>query len=220
MTIDPDVLTVTFKALPVFRTMRSNLAMVDAFLRRSRVEEHSYNGEDLGFLGVEPGEEQLDIHNRSVMLIVVALLHQCIENYLALRRIDSRLEDPVLEAFFKSLGSRRQFFGGMKAVRNGVFHVKSVRSWRNRNVRFFDEVCDKRGGILAVMSELRSLFYDFTEKVFLGELRIWPDSIYEDIAKRAKQHPELQQRLDSGEITISEYLDATLFTQNETSEGR
>ena len=219
MTIEPDDSTTTFKALPIFSTLRSNLALVDAFLRRSTIETRNYNGTDLGFLGAEPGEEQLNIHNRSVTVIVVALLYQTLENYSDLRRINPRLEDPGLEAFFKSLGGRRKLFDGMKIVRKGVFHVRSLRSWRSRNARFLEEVCDERGGILAVMSELRRLLYDFTEKVFVGDLRIWPDSVYDDMERWRRERPELVQKLESGDIKFSEYIEAILSPENETPES-
>ena len=38
MTIEPDDLITTFKALPIFDTMRANLATADAFVRRSFLE--------------------------------------------------------------------------------------------------------------------------------------------------------------------------------------
>ena len=217
--IEADNSTVTFKVLPIFSTLRSNLALVDAFLRRSTIETRNYNGADLGFLGVEPGEEQLNIHNRSVAVIVVALLYQTLENYSDLRRISPKLGDPGLEAFFKSLGGRRKLFDGMKTVRKGVFHVRSLRSWRSRNARFLDEVCDERGGVLAVMSELRRLLYDFTEKVFVGDLRIWPNSVYDDMERWRSARPELVQKLESGDIKFSEFMDAMLSPESETSES-
>ncbi|MXX52661.1 MAG: hypothetical protein F4Z35_01520 [Dehalococcoidia bacterium] len=113
-----------------------------------------------------------------------------------------------METFFKSLGSRRKFFDGMKTVRNGVFHVRSLRSWRSRNIRFFGEICDECGGILTVMSELHRLLYDFTGKVFSGELRIWPDFIYEDWDRLERERPELIGKLETGNVDILEVIDA------------
>ena len=210
MTTEPDHFAATFKALPIFSTMRSNLAMVDAFLRRSIIEPSNYKNEDLGFLGVAIGKEQLDVHNRSVTLIVVALLYQSLENYFDLTRIYPRLEDPSLQDFFKGLGGRRRFVESMKTVRKGVFHVRSARSWRSRSVRFLDEVCGERGGVLSVMSELRMLLYDFTENVFMGKLRIWPDYLYEEMERMEIARPDLREKLESGEIEFTEYMDAIL----------
>ena len=190
--------------------MRSNLAMMDGYLRRSRIESSNWKGEDLGFLGMPLGEEQTNVHNRSVTLVIVALLYQCLENYFDLVRIDSRLNDPSLEAFFDNLGSRRRFIDGMKAVRGGVFHVRSLRSWRRRNVRYFGEVCDHRGGVSVVISELRKLLYDFTEKVFIGELRIWSDSIYENMERLKIESPHLVDKLESGEIDFAEFMEVSL----------
>ena len=218
MSLEPDYST-TFKALPIFSTMRSNLAMADAFLRRSIIETSNYKNEDLGFLGVAPGEEQSNTHNRSVTLIVVALLYHCLENYFDLVRISPRLEDRGLQDFFKSLGSRRQFVDGMETVRKGVFHVRSARSWRSRSVRFLDEACVRRGGVLAVMSELRELLYDFTEKVFIGELKIWPDDVYEHSERMKNAIPGLKEKFESGEIEFSEYLEAMLSSDEDAPES-
>ena len=218
MTAEPDDLITPFKALSVFSTLRSSLAMVDAFWHRSRIETSNHTDKDLGFIGVPPGREQWNVHNQSVAVIVVALLYQCLENYFDLRRIDSRLEDPSLEAFFKSVRSKRQFVDGMKTVRKGVFHVRSTKSWRSRNVRFFYEVCSERGGVSAVVSELRGLLYDFTEKVFLGKLRIWSDSTHEHIERLEREKPELIQKLESGEIEFSEFIDATLSSETDASD--
>ena len=200
--------------MPVFSTMRSNLAMVDAFLRRSIIEEHNYRSEDLGFLGIASGELHIQTHNRSVTLVIVALLYQCLENYFDLTRISSRLEDPELQNYLNRLGSNRRFLDGMKKVRHGVFHVRSLRSWRRPSVRYFEEVCDKRGGVLAVMMELRGLLYDFTEKVFLGELRIWPDSVHEEMERLERARPDLIEKLESGEIDITEFLETGVETDN------
>ncbi len=201
MTTEPEVVMTSFKSLSVFSTLRSNLAMVDAFLRRSVIKTSNYTDIDLGFLGVPPGKEQSNVHNQSVSLIVVALL-----------------EDPSLEAFFKSLRSKRRFVDGMKTVRDGVFHIRSLRSWRSRGVRFYYEVCNERGGVSNVVSELRGLFYDFTEKVFLGKLRIWSDFVYEDMERLREERPELIQKLERGEIEFSEFIDATLSSETDASD--
>ena len=199
--------------------MRANLAMVDAFLRRSIIETSNYKDEDLGFLGVAPGEEQLNIHNRSVTLIVVALLYHCLENYFDLVRVSPGLEDRGLQDFFNTLGSRRQFVDGMKTVRKGVFHVRSPRSWRGRGVNFLDKTCARRGGLLAVMSELRGLLYDFTEKVFMGELKIMPNDVYEHSEKIRNAMSGLKEKFESGEIEFSEYLEAMRSSEEDAPES-
>ncbi len=210
MATEPNHFAATFKALPIFYTMRSNLAMVDAFVRRSIIEPSNYKNEDFGFLGVAVGTQQLDVHNRSVTLIVVSLLYQCLENYFRLTGIDPRLEDPGLQDFFKRSGGRRRFVEGMKTVRKGVFHVNSAKYWRSRSIRFFDEVCREGGGVLTVMSELRMLLYDFTENVFMGKLRIWPDSLHEEMERMETARPDLIEKLESGEIEFTEYMDSIL----------
>ena len=93
--------------------MRSNLAMVDASLRRSTLEATNYKGEDLGFLGTKPGADQMNTHNRSTAVIVVALLFQALKNYSDMKRISARLEDPSLENFLNGLKNKNQFIDGM-----------------------------------------------------------------------------------------------------------
>ena len=215
MTIEPDDSITAFKALAIFSTLRSNLALADAFLRNSIIEVAGYGGEDLGFLSVVPGKDQLSIHNRSVTMIVVALLFDCLENYCHLVRIRPRLEDPLLQKFFDGLVSRRRFIRGMKRVRDGVFHVRSRRTWRGRDVRHFDSVCAVRGGTLTVMAELHGLFYGFTERIFQGELQIWPDSVCEEIDRWEQERPNLVKRFRTGEINIVEFIEARLEEEHD-----
>ena len=84
----------TFKALAVFRNLRTNLALFSSFARRSGLEPANYSGEDLEYLGVEPGENQLKIHNGAINTILVALVTQALSNYFELKSIKPRLEDP------------------------------------------------------------------------------------------------------------------------------
>ncbi len=209
----------SWKAVPIFFTMRSNLAMVDAFLRRSVIETSNYQGDDLGFLWSNPGEHQLSIHNRSITTIVISLLFQVLGNYWALKRIRPTLEYPILEDFLRDLGSSGKFFDGMEIVRKGVFHVRSLRSWRSQSVISFDKTCQQRGGTLVVMQELRNLLYDFTEKVFLGELRIWPDDVYEELNRKELARPDLREKLESGEIEFPEYVEAILSLEEKVPGG-
>lgn len=197
---------VSFKALAVFSTLRSNLAMVDAFSRSSRLETSNYNGSNLGFLGVEPGKGQMNTHNRAVTIIQVALLYHTLENYIDIKRINPRLEDPDLEDFLNGFQSRKQFVGGMKTIRKGVFHVQSFRIWHSRKVVSFEEICSQRGGLDSVMEKLRKLLYDFTAKIFLGELKIWPPYIYEDRKLMERERPDFVEKLERGEVDFSEYL--------------
>ena len=183
---------VSFKALAIFSTMRSNLAVVDAFLRKSFIEAKHIDGEnDLGFLGVKPGEEQSRIHNQSVIIIVTALLWQSLQNYFDMKRIKSGLEDPDVEEFLNKLGDRNGFIQGMTAIRNGTFHVPSPRQDRRGDTTAFNVICNQRGGVHAVMVGLRGTLYDFTEKCFLGHLKIWPASTYEDFEGLEKERLDL-----------------------------
>ena len=184
--------------------MRSNLAMVDAFLRRSVLEVSNYSGNDLGFLGIKPGEEQRNIHNGSVMTIQVALLYQILKNYQVLKRVKSTLEYPSLEDFLKDLESGGEFVNGMRLIRNGVFHVNTSNPRDKQAITSFNETCKQRGGVPAVMAELKKLFYDFTEKIFLGELQIWPDRIYADLERMEKERPGFKERLEKGELNFPE----------------
>ena len=106
-----------FKALAVFQNLRTNLALFSSFVRRSRLEPGNYSGEDLEYLGVEPGENQLKIHNGAITTIFVALVTQALSNYFELKSIKPRLEDPDLEQFLNHLEDRSRFFRGMTKLR-------------------------------------------------------------------------------------------------------
>ena len=95
-----------FKGLAVFQTLRSNLALFSSFARQSGVEPENYSGEDLGFLGVEAGENQLKVHNEAIGKILLSLVTQALNNYVELKRINPRLEDPDLEKFLDGFGDR------------------------------------------------------------------------------------------------------------------
>ena len=130
MSAERDDFGVSFKALAIFETMRCNLAMVDAFVRNSILEASQYKDRDLGFLGTKPGPEQMSIHNTAVTTIVVALMFQVVDNYCDVKRVNTRLKYQDLEAFLSGFERKADFVGGMRAVRNSLFHVGSLKSWR------------------------------------------------------------------------------------------
>ena len=197
----------TFKALAVFRNLRTNLALFSSFARRSGLEPANYSGEDLEYLGVEPGENQLKIHNGAINTILVALVTQALSNYFELKNIKPRLEDPDLEHFLNHLEDRSMFFRGMTKLRNAVFHVKSRRAWRDRDVVFLNEILQQRieAGDRDVVKSLAVLLYDFTGKCFMGDLKIWPLRQYEEIEAL---DPELRARRDAGEASVEEVIEA------------
>ena len=170
-------LSTTLKALRVFANMRANLATATSFVKRSVIEDHDYHGQDLGFLNTEPGGEQLRIHNVAVVTVQIALVQQALNGYEDLKRIKPVLEDPVLEALLGNLGDRNRLMRGMRIVRNGVFHVSDRPP--SDDLSYFVDICNARGGPLQLTNELYHALYAFSEKVFLGELHIWPEMVYE-----------------------------------------
>ena len=199
---DAEDLGSTLKALPVFRTLRTNLALFSSFARQSGLEPANYSGDDLEFLGVEPGENQLKVHNGAITTILVALVTQALSNYFELKSIKPRLEDPDLEKFLDHLKDKGRFFRGMTKTRNAVFHIRSRRAWRDRDVLFLHEVFQQRTrtGDPDVVGKLSVLLYDFTQKCFMGDLKIWPLRQYEEIEALDR---ELRARIDTGEASFS-----------------
>ena len=204
---DAEDLASTFRALPVFQTLKTNLALFSSFARRSVIEPANYSGQDLGFLGIEPGESQLKAHNQAVVTILRALATQVLGNYCELKRIKPRLEDPDLEKFLDQFEDRERFVRGMTKARNAVFHVKSRKAWRDRDVVFVDEICRQRikAGDPDVVETLSVLLYDFTQKCFMGNLKIWPLRHYEELEAL---DPELRARMDTGEASFDECIAA------------
>ena len=196
----------TIKALPVFRTLRTNLALFSSVARRSGIEPANYSGDDLEFLGVEPGENQLKVHNGAITTILVALVTQALSNYFELKSIKPRLEDPDLEKFLDHLQDRGRFLRGMTKTRNAVFHVKSRRAWRDRDVVFLQKVLQQRtkAGDPDVVGTLSVLLYDFTQKCFMGDLKIWPLRQYKEFEELA---PELRAKMDTGEASFEEFIE-------------
>ena len=77
--------------------MRTNLALVDSFVRMSFLEPpNNQNLPDLGFLGLTPGEEQLQVHNYAVLTLIATLLYQALQNYGKRNEVNTML--PELDA--------------------------------------------------------------------------------------------------------------------------
>ena len=117
---------------------------------------------------------------------------------------EQALEDVVVSAQVH----RSMFFRGMTKLRNAVFHVKSRRAWRDRDVVFLNEILQQRieaGDRDVVKTSLAVLLYDFTGKCFMGDLKIWPLRQYEEIEAL---DPELRARRDAGEASVEEVIEA------------
>lgn len=193
----------SIQALAIFQTMRSNLAMVMSFVRRSLPKDPNLEEYDIRLLGVSPGKAQLATHTRSVTCFLIALLSQCLDNYKDLKRIKPGLEDADLEAFLNGLEDRRRFLSGMTRVRNAVFHVKDMREWRHHDIAFLARVCEPRGAFPVVLETLLNHLYAFTSKCFRGELKIHPRFVYQRVAEQGI--PELDAQLKAGDISEEEY---------------
>ena len=196
----------SFQALAIFQTIRSNLAMVMSFVRRSLPKNPNLEEYNIGLLGVPPGKGQLATHARSVICFLIALLSQSLDNYEDLKRIKPGLEDADLEAFLDGLEDRQRFLSGMTRVRNAVFHVKDMKAWRHPDIAFLARVCEPRGAFPVVLETLLNHLYAFTSKCFTGELQIHPRFAYQ----RAAEHgiPELDAQLKAGNISVEEYQKA------------
>ena len=193
----------SFQALGVFRTMRSNMAMVMSFVRGSIPKDPNREEYDIGLLGVAAGKAQLVTHSRSVNCFLIALLCQCLDNYEDLKRIKPGLEDADLEAYLDGLEDRERFLSGMTRVRNAVFHVKDMKAWKHPDIVFLARVCEPRRAFPVILETLLNHLYDFTSKCFNGELQIYPRYVYQ----RAFDDgiPELHARLKAGDISVEEY---------------
>ena len=182
-----------------FRTMCTNLAMASSFSRDSFM---SNIDAELGFLEVE-SRSQAYIHNQSTLHIVAALLYQAIENYLSIRNLKPNFTDRQLEAFLDNQSDRDAYIDGMRLVRNSTFHVPTfeLRSQQQEKVKVFTSTFD-----LDQANKIRSLLYDFTERVFSGEIDIWEDMW----ARTGQAKPDFKGLLDAvarGEMDIHEVLE-------------
>ena len=169
MTTRGDNVTNSFRALAIFKTMRSNLAFVDTFMRMSFLEEpKNQNLPDLGFLGLEQGEEQWKAHNYAVLTLVAALLHQAVKNYCDMKRFKPGLEDLAVENFLDGLKDKQQFIEGMRIIRNHTFHIGTLGRKDSDSIGAFGKACEQGGGPISIMQQLLDLLYKYTEKCFMG----------------------------------------------------
>ena len=205
MTNRGDNVTNSFRALAIFKTMRTNLAFVDSFMRMSFLEEtNNQNSTDLGFLGLEQGEKQRKAHNHAVLTLAVALLHQAINNYCDMKRFKPGLEDQAIENFLDGLKDKKQFIEGMRIIRNRTFHIGTLSRKDNNSVGAFVKACEQGGGSVSIMQQLLDLLYKYTEKCFMGELKIFPDQQYEELERRKSEDPQFTERLERGELTLED----------------
>ena len=195
MEIEQNEVTVFGKVSSLFRVMRNNLAITDAFFRYSPLsiddKESKFNG---GFLGMKPGSDHIKTQNQSILIILVACLYQALENYCDLKRVKPVLRDSDIESFLDDLKNKKDFIKGMRIIRNGVFHVNDLGLKTTRCIAIFDDICAKHGGVVKVMRELQQLLYDFTGKCFSGELQVLPSAAYEiNEAEMEKIMDEIRQ---------------------------
>ena len=193
----------SLQALAILQTMRTNLAMVMSFVRRSLPKDPNLEQYDIGLLHVPPGEAQLATHARAVTCFLAALLSQCLDNYQEMKIVRPGLEDAGLEAVLDGLEDRRRFLSGLTRVRNAVFHVNDLKAWRHPDVEFLARGCERHGTFPEIMETVLNHLYAFTSKCFSGELQIHPRFVYQRAAKRGI--PELNAKLEAGDIAVEEY---------------
>ena len=187
----------SFRALAIFGTMRKNLALADSFARTSYLEPpNNQNPPDLGFVGLEPGEEQRMAHNHAVVNLIAALLYQVLQNYSDMKRFKAGLEDPDIESFLDGLEDRQLFIEGMRIIRNHTFHIYQLGRKEREPLTAFGKACELGGGYIPMMGQLSELLYRYTEKCFMGDLRIFPEQLYEDLERQKREDPLLADRWD------------------------
>ncbi len=193
MTIQRDEEMDSIKVRNIFWTMRMNLATLEAFLRKSFISPTLQKADEieLGFLGIQSKEDQIKIHNQSIMRIQIALLFQALDNYFEMIKINPELRDQDLNAILDQFGNIDEFIGGMRTIRNCIFHIQNPNQREKQSLATFDEVCNQKGGSLEVLCKLRKALYQFTEKCFFGELRVFPNHVY-DMMENEK--PEILER--------------------------
>ena len=85
----------------------------------------------------------------------------------------------------------------MTHVRNAVFHIRNRRTWNHKDVKLFFEACARREreGGSALLWQLSEVLWGFTDKCFMGELKIWPLRQYEEMEAidrvMAAERPEM-----------------------------
>ena len=126
----------SLEAMVIFQNMRTNLAMIMSFVRRSLPKDSNLEQYDIGLLNVPPGEAQLATHTRAVTCFLAALLSQCLDNYQKMKTVRPDLEHAGLEAVLDGLEDRCRFLSGLTRVRNAVFHVNDLKAWRHPDVEF------------------------------------------------------------------------------------
>ena len=195
----------SLKALAIFTTMRANLAFVDSFMRMSFLEAPcNPNLPDLGFLGLERGDEQRRAHNSAVLTLVASLLYQAFKNYCDLKRFKPGLEDPDVENFLDGLRDRQQFIEGLRVIRNHTFHICGLARKESESLTVFGQVCEQVGGPQSVLQQLLTHLHEFAEKCFMGELRIHPEQQYEDLERHKSEDPLFAARWEKGELTLED----------------
>ena len=172
---------VCYKTLMIFETMRSNMAMLESFWRKSYLDptRPEIAKAELGFLGNQSKEENIKISNHLVENILIAFLYQALRNYFEMVKMNPKLKDQNLETALDHLGNRDKFIRGMRAMRNCVFHVRSANSREKKSLEYCNNIFNQNGGVQQILAQIRKAAYDFTEKCFLGKLHIFPDYIYE-----------------------------------------
>ena len=195
----------SFIALVIFWTMRTNMAFVQSFMRMSSLEAPNIqNPPDLGFLGLARGEEQRMAQNHAILTLVAGLLYQVFKNYCDMKRFKPGLEDSAVENFLDGLKDRQQFIEGMRVIRNHTFHTDRFDRRESESIAAFGNVCEQGGGTYSVMQQLLNHLYKYTEKCFMGELRIFPDQHYEDLERRKIEDLQFAERWEKGELTLED----------------
>ena len=194
----------SWKALAVFWTLRANLALADSFHRSSSIDESVQDLPDLGFFDVEPGEDQRRLHNSCVVTIAIAVLSQALRNYFDMKRLKPGLESPEVEGFLDDLEDRAGALRGMAVMRNHTFHIGAPDQKAQNAIAALAANCERRGGPHVVMHELLSLLYQYGEECFLGNIRIFPDQLYDDLERRKQADPQWAERWERGELTLED----------------
>ena len=174
------------KALHVFETMRLNLATVDSFLRNTYIEVNSTDIDqiELGFFGIASSKEQITIHNNNITTMIFIFLFQSLQNYFEIVKINPKLRDMNLEGTLSEIECSDEVIKSIRAIRNNIFHVPRIIQLMRveKEIKIFNAFLNKKGD-QNITEKLRTSLGDFTEKIFMGELKIYPDWVYAEIEK-------------------------------------